>query len=398
MPKTLNFTRLPVFLPHALVQRAEALAAQVGVNRSVVIRTAVDRGISQAARDLRKAHARRLKKAGVPSPAAQASSPVSSRLSLDEAVKLLRAFGEAVRIAGERPDEAVLRDILSAHAATLAIDPEDFEDAVGEASRSSTRPPIGRGCPLAPGPQPASGLGSWPSAEATSSRSTGVVKLRLSRRQLHGIDALADDSGISRSWFLREALALGIPAAARRIRKLPRTATAPPATHFGDPIRDPEGDLSRTASGPIAGSMRRLSSAGGGRARTTAGTRRCDPPARRPAVVSHCVRTSAQPYFRTPSVLRSAYRDVLSEAARLRCRSSLPRSRVPSVGAWPPRLPAARFRSASSGLLRMRLRVCPRSASGCVGSLRWAALQVPVGSPFVRSWSLGPWAGSGSSG
>lgn len=38
-----------------------------------------------------------------------------------------------------------------------------------------------------------------------------VVKLRLSRRQLHGNRRPRDDFGITRSWFLREALALGIP-------------------------------------------------------------------------------------------------------------------------------------------------------------------------------------------
>ena len=47
-----------------------------------------------------------------------------------------------------------------------------------------------------------------------------LIKLRLSRRQLRGIDALAAEFGITRSWFMREALAVGIPAAERRIRRL----------------------------------------------------------------------------------------------------------------------------------------------------------------------------------
>ena len=47
-----------------------------------------------------------------------------------------------------------------------------------------------------------------------------TVKLRFSRRQLAGIDALAGEIGMSRSWFLREALALGVPAASLKIRTL----------------------------------------------------------------------------------------------------------------------------------------------------------------------------------
>ena len=69
-----------------------------------------------------------------------------------------------------------------------------------------------------------------------------VVKLRPSRRQLRGIDAIADDFGITRSWFLREALAVGIPVAARRIRQ-----------RFADGYR-PAGDAPRgPGSGPRRG-------------------------------------------------------------------------------------------------------------------------------------------------
>ena len=46
------------------------------------------------------------------------------------------------------------------------------------------------------------------------------IRIRLSRRQLSGIDRLAAEFGISRSWFIREVLALGLPLAEERIRKL----------------------------------------------------------------------------------------------------------------------------------------------------------------------------------
>ena len=68
------------------------------------------------------------------------------------------------------------------------------------------------------------------------------IRIRLSRRQLSGIDRLAAEFGISRSWFIREALALGLPLAEERIRKL-----------IEDGFR-PAGDAARVpASGPRRG-------------------------------------------------------------------------------------------------------------------------------------------------
>ena len=54
-----------------------------------------------------------------------------------------------------------------------------------------------------------------------------VVKLRLSRRQLRDLDQLAAEFSMTRAWFLREALAIGVPAAAVRIRALRRQGLRP---------------------------------------------------------------------------------------------------------------------------------------------------------------------------
>ena len=47
-----------------------------------------------------------------------------------------------------------------------------------------------------------------------------VVKVRLSERQLTDIDRLCDEFSVSRAWFLREALAAGLPVAAAHMRQL----------------------------------------------------------------------------------------------------------------------------------------------------------------------------------
>lgn len=46
-----------------------------------------------------------------------------------------------------------------------------------------------------------------------------VVKLRLSRRQLRDLDLAVAEFAMSRSWLLREALALGFPALVTRVRQ-----------------------------------------------------------------------------------------------------------------------------------------------------------------------------------
>ena len=47
-----------------------------------------------------------------------------------------------------------------------------------------------------------------------------IVKVRLSRRQLRDVDRLSGEFSMTRAWFLREALAVGVPAAAAHIRAL----------------------------------------------------------------------------------------------------------------------------------------------------------------------------------
>ena len=86
-----------------------------------------------------------------------------------------------------------------------------------------------------------------------------TVKLRLSRRQLEGVDQLAREFGMTRAWFLREALALGVPAAREKIRGLfeqgyrPAGAALPRKTLA--PRRGPQSDGPRAdrwvlATGP----------------------------------------------------------------------------------------------------------------------------------------------------
>ena len=53
------------------------------------------------------------------------------------------------------------------------------------------------------------------------------VRLRVSRRQLFQLDALAAEFGMSRSWFLREVLADGLPAATERLRALAKEGLRP---------------------------------------------------------------------------------------------------------------------------------------------------------------------------
>ena len=45
-----------------------------------------------------------------------------------------------------------------------------------------------------------------------------VVKLGVSRRQLHALDLAVKEFGMSRSWLLREALARGFPAVVTELR------------------------------------------------------------------------------------------------------------------------------------------------------------------------------------
>ena len=133
MPSSTRYVRVPVFVSRLVLRRVDGLAAQYGVNRSIVVRAALDRGLPSASRDLRKLHARRLQATGVTTADPGVPGSAAAVLSLEDAVERLRVFGDAVRIGGERPDEPSLRDVLHAHAGTLPIAADDFDDAVAEA-------------------------------------------------------------------------------------------------------------------------------------------------------------------------------------------------------------------------------------------------------------------------
>ena len=77
-----------------------------------------------------------------------------------------------------------------------------------------------------------------------------VVKVRLSERQLREVDRLRTRMSMTRAWFLREALAVGIPAVAARLRKLRADGFQPAGALRGDtvstPLRGPRSDGPRT--------------------------------------------------------------------------------------------------------------------------------------------------------
>lgn len=89
-----------------------------------------------------------------------------------------------------------------------------------------------------------------------------VIKLRLSRRQLQGVDQLAREFGMTRAWFLREALALGVPAAREKIRNLHRAGYRPAGAVLGrsvpGPRRGPQSDGPRTDRWVLAPDRKRL--------------------------------------------------------------------------------------------------------------------------------------------
>ena len=71
-----------------------------------------------------------------------------------------------------------------------------------------------------------------------------TVKLRFSRRQLETVDQLAREFGMTRSWLLREALALGVPGCPGQdpgaLRGwLPALRDRSPAFCFGSPTGTP---------------------------------------------------------------------------------------------------------------------------------------------------------------
>ena len=53
------------------------------------------------------------------------------------------------------------------------------------------------------------------------------IRLKLSRRQLFQLDALAAEFGMTRSWLVREVLGDGLPAATQRLRALAKRGLRP---------------------------------------------------------------------------------------------------------------------------------------------------------------------------
>ena len=133
MSKAVRRVRTPVFFTASVARRVDALVVELGCSRSAIIRAAVDRGLGAAAKDLRRDHENRLRDVGTAPRGRPSTSAPSALLTIEDAVSKLTAFGEGVRIAGERPDADALRDVLHAHARTLPIGPDAFDDAVAEA-------------------------------------------------------------------------------------------------------------------------------------------------------------------------------------------------------------------------------------------------------------------------
>ena len=132
MPRSVRLDRIALFLPPAVKRRVDALCVECSCSRSVVIRAAIDRGLAAATKDLRRRHQDRLRDVGTP-PGPGASQAPSSVLTLEAAVEKLRAFGDGLRIDGERFGPDALRAVLRAHASTLSIATDDFEDSVDTA-------------------------------------------------------------------------------------------------------------------------------------------------------------------------------------------------------------------------------------------------------------------------
>ena len=129
-----SFVRVPVFFQPTVLERIDALVVEVGSNRSMVVRDAVERALPHTIREFRRQYKARLKHVGVRSGSeAPTALDPAAPVPLDAAVAKLVPFAQAVRIGGETPTPDVLRDVVELHARTLGIDPDDFDDAVAEA-------------------------------------------------------------------------------------------------------------------------------------------------------------------------------------------------------------------------------------------------------------------------
>ena len=77
-----------------------------------------------------------------------------------------------------------------------------------------------------------------------------VVKVRLSERQVRALDRICEEFSMARAWLLREALAIGVPAAAEHLRRLRAEGLRPAGAlrkrqRLG-PLRGPRSDGART--------------------------------------------------------------------------------------------------------------------------------------------------------
>ena len=73
-----------------------------------------------------------------------------------------------------------------------------------------------------------------------------TIKVNVSSRQLRDLDRIAQQFGISRSWLLREALRIGIPAAFGQLRSRREAGFRPrgqvDSPHAAAPRRGPRSD------------------------------------------------------------------------------------------------------------------------------------------------------------
>ena len=66
-----------------------------------------------------------------------------------------------------------------------------------------------------------------------------TVKVRVSRRELRDLDLIAQEFGMSRSWVVREALRIGVPAARGQLQWLREAGFRPSGQANQSPFRWP---------------------------------------------------------------------------------------------------------------------------------------------------------------
>lgn len=135
MPAHNNLIRIPVFFTSPVLVRLDDSAHELRTTRSALIRAAVHRGFSMAVRDLRKRKVTddRVTPRAAHSAAPPRPVPAPGPLDLEEAVSQLCSYVEAIRASGRTIPADSLRDVLETHASTLRIDPDVFDDVVGDA-------------------------------------------------------------------------------------------------------------------------------------------------------------------------------------------------------------------------------------------------------------------------